>query len=66
MRERETLRMNNENDSFARVMIKMRNLLNQNGWYWDDVKFVNRSFIIKVRHERVLGRERASMFCFRS
>ena len=26
----------------------MRNLLNQNIWYWDDAKFVNRSFIIKV------------------
>jgi hypothetical protein len=29
-------------------MIKMKNLINQNTWYWDDVKFVNRSFIIKV------------------
>jgi len=29
-------------------MIKMRNLLNQNIWYWDEAKFVNRSFIIKV------------------
>lgn len=28
----------------------MRNLLNQNIWYWDDEKFVNRSYIIKVKH----------------
>lgn len=34
---------------FDRVMIKMRNLLNQNAWYWDDAKFVNRSYIIKVK-----------------
>lgn len=35
--------------SVCRVMVKMRNLLNQNAWYWDDAKFVNRSYIIKVR-----------------
>jgi hypothetical protein len=29
-------------------MIKMKNLINNNIWYWDDVKFYNRSFIIKV------------------
>jgi hypothetical protein len=35
-------------------MIKMKNLLNQNAWYWDDVKFVNRSFIIKVKINNLL------------
>ncbi len=33
-------------------MIKMRNLLNQNAWYWDDIKFINRSFIIKVKKKK--------------
>jgi hypothetical protein len=35
-------------------MIKMKNLLNQNAWYWDDVKFVNRSFIVKVKIKNLL------------
>jgi hypothetical protein len=26
----------------------MKNLINQNMWYWDDIKFFNRSYIIKV------------------
>ncbi|CAF1375157.1 unnamed protein product, partial [Didymodactylos carnosus] len=31
----------------SKVMIKMRNLLNQNAWFWDEVKFMNRNYIIK-------------------
>ncbi|CAF4419279.1 unnamed protein product, partial [Rotaria magnacalcarata] len=31
----------------SKVLIKMRNLLNQNVWYWDDERFINRSYIIK-------------------
>ncbi|CAF4626294.1 unnamed protein product [Rotaria sp. Silwood1] len=38
----------------SRVMIKMRNLLNQNIWYWDDAKFINRSFIIKEHYQKFL------------
>ncbi len=26
----------------------MKNLINDNIWYWDDAKFFNRSYIIKV------------------
>jgi hypothetical protein len=29
-------------------MIRMNNLITHNTWYWDDVKFFNRSYIIKV------------------
>ncbi|CAF3662340.1 unnamed protein product [Adineta steineri] len=38
----------------SKIMIKMKNLLNQNVWYWDDVKFVNRSFIIKEHYQKFL------------
>jgi hypothetical protein len=30
-------------------MIRMKYLINHNIWYWDDVKFFNRSYIIKVK-----------------
>ncbi|CAF0816111.1 unnamed protein product [Adineta ricciae] len=46
----------------SKVMIKMRNLLNQNAWYWDDVKFVNRSFIIKEHYQRFLDGEEEILY----
>ncbi|UJR26288.1 hypothetical protein I4U23_007626 [Adineta vaga] len=46
----------------SKVMIKMRNLLNQNAWYWDDVKFVNRSFIIKEHYQKFLDGEEEILY----
>lgn len=34
-------------------MIKMKNLVDQNAWFWDDRKFLSRSFIIKVEYFRL-------------
>ncbi|CAF3182883.1 unnamed protein product [Rotaria socialis] len=38
----------------SKVLIKMRNLLNQNVWYWDDARFINRSYIIKEHYQKFL------------
>ncbi|UJR22741.1 hypothetical protein I4U23_025773 [Adineta vaga] len=38
----------------SKVMIRMRNLINQNIWYWDDTKFFNRSYIIKEHYQKFL------------
>ncbi|CAF0889778.1 unnamed protein product [Adineta ricciae] len=38
----------------TKVMIRMRNLINQNFWYWDDMKFFNRSYIIKEHYQKFL------------
>ncbi|CAM4741050.1 unnamed protein product [Rotaria magnacalcarata] len=38
----------------SKVLIKMRNLLNQNVWYWDDERFINRSYIIKEHYQKFL------------
>ncbi|CAF4338572.1 unnamed protein product, partial [Rotaria sp. Silwood2] len=46
----------------SRVMIKMRNLLNQNIWYWDDAKFINRSFIIKEHYQQFLDGEEEILY----
>ncbi len=37
----------------SKLMIRMKNLINHNTWYWDDVKFFNRSYIIKVNIKHI-------------
>jgi hypothetical protein len=47
-REREKDNHLFSDEFFFRLMIRMKNLINNNIWYWDDTKFFNRSYIIKV------------------
>ena len=35
---------------FYRVMVKMKNLLNQNTWLWERGKFMNRRFLMQVSY----------------
>ncbi|CAF3793982.1 unnamed protein product [Rotaria sordida] len=46
----------------SKAMIKMRNLLNQNIWFWDEEKFINRSFIIKEHYQKFLDGEEEILY----
>ena len=39
----------------CRVMVKMKNLLNDNTWLWDRGKFMNRRYVMQVSARGVLG-----------
>lgn len=38
----------------SKLLIRMKNIVNRNFWYWDDLKFLNRIYIVKVK-DFILG-----------
>ncbi|CAF3629264.1 unnamed protein product [Adineta steineri] len=46
----------------SKVMIRMKNLISHNIWYWDDMKFFNRSYIIKEHYQKYLDGEEEILY----
>ncbi|CAF3137222.1 unnamed protein product [Rotaria sp. Silwood2] len=38
----------------SKLLIRMKNLVNRNVWFWDDVKFLNRIYIIKEHYQKFI------------
>ncbi|CAF5217887.1 unnamed protein product, partial [Rotaria magnacalcarata] len=42
----------------SKLLVRMKNIVTNNVWFWDDVKFLNRIYIIKDHYEKFLdGKE---------